>query len=203
MTAASPGLPLLSSDSVWHFSNKRKQLTHLIKDPPCSCGAGPNSFSFIYENTNDTDSSPGDATTSLIPSEYKLYKHPGVLGLEPIEDKYTVRTKEHPTHMTVFPSMKPVSRKEVILLRETLRDMLARLRRNGDRQAASGTQLHELMDVVKKEQDIYNTVFHEIIRQVIAWQPNAVIVILIHLLDSRLSLMGTRIRGISVKEYKV
>ena len=178
MTAASPGLPsktpsmpLLSSDSVWHFSNKRKQLSHLIKEPPCSCGAGPNTFSFIYEDTNDTNSSPGEATDSLIPNEYKLYKHPGVLGLETIEDKYSVRTKQHPGHMTVFPSMKPVSRKEVVLLRETMHDMLGRLRREGDKPSLSNsTHLHELMDVVKKEQEVYNTVFHEIIRQVVRYR---------------------------------
>ena len=178
MTAASPGLPsktpsmpLLSSDSVWHFSNKRKQLSHLIKEPPCSCGAGPNTFSFIYEDTNDTNSSPGEATDSLIPNEYKLYKHPGVLGLETIEDKYSVRTKQHPGHMTVFPSMKPVSRKEVVLLRETMHDMLGRLRREGDKPYLSNsTHLHELMDVVKKEQEVYNTVFHEIIRQVVRYR---------------------------------
>ena len=114
--------------------------------------------------TNQSDS----ISDSLIPNEYKLYRHPGVLGLEPIDDRYSVRTKQHPGHMTVFPSLNPVSRKEVVLLKQTMHDMLLKLRREREKHltASPQTQLHELMDVVKKEQEIYNTVFHEIIRQV-------------------------------------
>lgn len=178
MTAASPGnallasktpsMPLLSSDSVWHYSERRKQLNHLIKEPPCSCGAGPDTFSFIYEDSAVETDQSDSMSDSLIPNEYKLYRHPGVLGLEPIEDRYSVRAKQHPDHMTVFPSLKPVSRKEVLLLRQTMHDMLLKLRREREKHqtASPQTQLHELMDVVKKEQQIYNTVFHEIIRQV-------------------------------------
>ncbi|KAI6653211.1 Axonemal dynein light chain domain-containing protein 1-like isoform X2 [Oopsacas minuta] len=178
MTAASPcnaliaskttSMPLISSDSVWHFSDRRKQLNHLIKDPPCSCGAGPNTFSFIYEDTNGETNEQNSISETLIPNEYKLYRHPGVLGLEPIEDKYSVRAKQHPAHMTVFPSLKPVSRKEVVLLRQTMHDMLLKLRRDNEKTeyVSPQTQLHELMDIIKKEQEVYNTVFHEIIRQV-------------------------------------
>ena len=178
MTAASPGnallpsktpsMPLLASDSVWHYSERRKQLNHLIKEPPCSCGAGPDTFSFIYEDSAVETDQLDSISDSLIPNEYKLFRHPGVLGLEPVEDRYSVRTKQHPDHMTVFPSLKPVSRKEVVLLRHTMHDMLLKLRREREKHqtASPQTHLHELMDVVKKEQEIYNTVFHEIIRQV-------------------------------------
>ena len=175
MTAASPGnppatsnpssLPLLSSDSVWHYASRRKQLDHLVKEPPCSCGAGPKSFSFIYEDTNAKTDTSDNIPDSLIPNEYKLVKHPGVLGLEPIEDKYSIRTKQHPNHMTVFPSLKPVSRKEVMLLRQTMHDMLQRCKSEGEASPYK-TQLHQLVDVVQREQDVYNTVFHELIRQV-------------------------------------
>lgn len=54
---------------------------------------------------------------SLIPSEYHIVKNPGVMGLEFQEDKYTTYVKGHEDHLTVFPSMKPTGRQEVLKLK--------------------------------------------------------------------------------------
>lgn len=104
---------------------------------------------------------------SLIPSEYHIVKNPGVMGLEFQEDKYTTYVHGHEDHLTVFPSMKPTGRQEVLKLKHAMDSMLARAGVDDEGRELSGpTQIHNLLELVKKEQNIYNVAFNEIIRQV-------------------------------------
>lgn len=104
---------------------------------------------------------------SLIPSEYHIVKNPGVMGLEFQEDKYTTYVQGHEDHLTVFPSMKPTGRREVLKLKHAMDSMLARAGVDDEGKELSGpTQIHNLLELVKKEQNIYNVAFNEIIRQV-------------------------------------
>lgn len=104
---------------------------------------------------------------TLVPAEYHIVKNPGVLGLEFQEDKYTTYVKGHEEHLTVFPSMKPSGRQEVLKLKHAMDSMLTRAGVDDDvKELAGPTQIHNLLELVKKEQNIYNVAFNEIIRQV-------------------------------------
>ncbi|XP_014661492.1 PREDICTED: axonemal dynein light chain domain-containing protein 1-like isoform X2 [Priapulus caudatus] len=106
---------------------------------------------------------------TLIPSEYHIVKSRGVLPLELRDCKYTTKSEEHSLHQVVFPSMRPTGRHEVIMLKRTMMQMLehAGIKQSEQDQEIEGpSQIHCLINILKKEQDIYNVIFHEIIRQV-------------------------------------
>lgn len=73
--------------------------------------------------------------------------------------------EQHMDHVTIFPSMKPTSRKEVIQLKHTMDALLQKVGLDTIDQKGP-TQLHNLLEIIKQEQDIYNIVFNEVIRQV-------------------------------------
>lgn len=119
------------------------------------------------ENDQDAMVEQSQIPHSILPAEYHIVKNPGVMGLEFQEDKYTTYIKGHEDHLTVFPSMKPTGRQEVLKLKHAMDSMLARAGVDDEGRELSGpTQIHNLLELVKKEQNIYNVVFNEIIRQV-------------------------------------
>ncbi|XP_046844045.1 axonemal dynein light chain domain-containing protein 1-like isoform X2 [Xenia sp. Carnegie-2017] len=62
--------------------------------------------------------------------------------------------------------MKPTSRQEVLKLKHAFEAMLSRAGVEDNFKELSGpTQIHNLLELVKKEQNIYNIVFNELIRQ--------------------------------------
>ena len=76
--------------NVWNYPHRRTRLRHLTEAPPCVCGAGRD-ISFLYdsaspENEGEKVVRAGKANNALpntlIPEEYHIVKHPGVLGLE-------------------------------------------------------------------------------------------------------------------------
>jgi hypothetical protein len=83
-----------------------------------------------------------------------------------------MRTEDHQKHATVFPSLNPSGRQEVLALKQALDAMLekAGVPVGGEGNAATSldgpTQLHNLLELIRTEQKIYNIVFHEVIRQV-------------------------------------
>ena len=105
---------------------------------------------------------------------------------------YSTIAEDHLNHLTVFPSLKPTSRNEVVQLKHTMDALLKRvgadvIDQKGPTQVIwictifnltnsqnrslqflllSICKLHNLLEIIKQEQDIYNIVFHEIIRQV-------------------------------------
>ncbi|XP_065068274.1 axonemal dynein light chain domain-containing protein 1-like isoform X3 [Rhopilema esculentum] len=104
---------------------------------------------------------------TLVPTEFHIVKNPGVMGLEIHEGKFTTTMDNHEKHLTLFPSMKPSGRQEAVLLKKTMNELLQRvgveeIKKDKDQP----TQIHSLLDLVKQEQNIYNLVFNEVIRQV-------------------------------------
>lgn len=64
------------------------------------------------------------AAESLIPEEYHVVRVSGVHGLNVKDAPNTTLTEEHEHHVTLFPSLKPTSRKEVMQLMETMDQLL-------------------------------------------------------------------------------
>lgn len=89
----------------------------------------------------------------------------GVWPLKSEEEEYTTTTEDHNKHFTVFPSLKPTGRNEVIQLKHTMDALLKRVGADVVDQKGP-TQLHNLLEIIKQEQNIYNVVFYEVIRQV-------------------------------------
>ncbi|XP_065918337.1 axonemal dynein light chain domain-containing protein 1-like isoform X2 [Dysidea avara] len=176
-TNTSP-MPVRRPANMWNFPNRRRKFKHLTGNTPCICGAGKD-ISFLYDIQGEEDddvASKDDNSTlaqsipaSLIPEEYHIVKHPGVIGLEFHDDSYSSRPADHDHHMTVFPSMKPSGRHEVVALKHTMDAMLEKAgigKMASDEELSGPTSMHNLLQLVQKEQDIYNIIFHELIRQV-------------------------------------
>ncbi|OBS64647.1 hypothetical protein A6R68_06816 [Neotoma lepida] len=155
-------------DHVWQHPVRRNKFKYLIDHPVSLTGAGRD-ISFLYDiqyqkgevkekrlcppsttkslQPEDSAMVPHSQKTladTLIPEEFHIVSNTGVSGLECYDDKYTTLLTDSENRLLLFPSMKPNRRVEVIRL--------------GD--------MHQLLNVLKKEQTIYNTVFHELIRQV-------------------------------------
>ena len=67
--------------------------------------------------------------------------------------------------MRVFPSLQPNRRFEAVQLNRTLDAMLKEL--ETEKPDTGPSQVHNLIEIVKKEQNIYDSIFYELIRQVI------------------------------------
>ncbi|XP_053324688.1 axonemal dynein light chain domain-containing protein 1 isoform X2 [Spea bombifrons] len=176
---------LRSADQVWHHPSRRSRFKHLTDQPICLTGAGRD-ISFLCDalllqkNTKDnTSEQPAAASNmltgstgasiedSLLPKEFYVVKNKGVLGLEYYEDKYTTLLEDDEKKLRVFPSMKPSGRSEVLQLMKVMDTMLKEAGVDEEDIRMEGpTQIHNLLELLKTEQKIYNIVFHEIIRQV-------------------------------------
>ncbi|KAG8548088.1 hypothetical protein GDO81_026739, partial [Engystomops pustulosus] len=172
---------LRGTDQVWHHPLRRNRFKHLTDQPVCLTGAGRD-ISFLCDalekkNTTVTlSSSRADKTPrtaersieeSLIPNDFYIVKNKGVLGLEYYEDKYTTLLEDDEKKLRLFPSMKPSGRAEVIQLMKVMDTMLKQAGIDEEELQLEGpTQLHNLLELLKTEQNIYNIVFHELIRQV-------------------------------------
>lgn len=72
--------------NVWNYPHRRMRLRHLTEAPPCVCGAGKD-ISFLYDSATlegevEKAKMNNALPNTLIPEEYHIVKHPGVLGLE-------------------------------------------------------------------------------------------------------------------------
>ncbi|XP_045403209.1 axonemal dynein light chain domain-containing protein 1 isoform X2 [Lemur catta] len=178
-----------SVDHVWHNPIRRNKFKYLIDHPVSLTGAGRD-ISFLYdvkyvrgetrENTvcppqldRSLQSSDGvivphkpkTLTDTLIPEEFHIVSNTGVSGLECYDDKYTTLLTDSENRLLLFPSMKPNKRVEVVKLNDVMDTMLEKA--GMEIQEYTGpTKMHKLLHMLKKEQTIYNTVFHELIRQV-------------------------------------
>ncbi|KAM8930592.1 axonemal dynein light chain domain-containing protein 1 [Pelodytes ibericus] len=168
---------LRSTDQVWHHPFRRHRFKHLTDQPICLTGAGRD-ISFLcdvllMQKNKDGKSSQREISTgvsiedSLLPKDFYVVKNKGVLGLEYYEDKYTTLLEDDEKKLRVFPSMKPSGRLEVIQLMKVMDTMLKEAGVDEENLGMDGpTQIHNLLELLKTEQNIYNIVFHEIIRQV-------------------------------------
>ncbi|KAM4722902.1 axonemal dynein light chain domain-containing protein 1 [Rhinophrynus dorsalis] len=182
-TATGAKVCLRSTDQVWHHPLRRSKFKHLTEQPVCLTGAGRD-ISFLCDallsekrsttisslqpiTRRDEKSTEGDIGDSLIPKEYYVVKSKGVLGLEYYEDKYTTILEDDEKKLRLFPSMKPSGRAEVLQLMKVMDSMLKDAGVDEeDLQLEGPTQIHNLLELLKTEQNIYNIVFHELIRQV-------------------------------------
>ncbi|XP_056385353.1 axonemal dynein light chain domain-containing protein 1 isoform X2 [Hyla sarda] len=171
------------TDPVWHHPLRRTRFRHLTEQPVCVSGAGRD-ISFLCDAvvmekrnasteqpTNRSDKTPRTMgpgmEESLLPSEFYIVKNKGVLGLEYYEDKYTTLLEDDEKRLCMFPSMKPSGRAEVIQLMRVMDTMLRQAGvEDEDIKLEGPTQIHNLLELLKTEQNIYNVVFHELIRQV-------------------------------------
>ncbi|XP_078499874.1 axonemal dynein light chain domain-containing protein 1 [Lissotriton helveticus] len=170
-------------DQLWHHPGRRGKFKHLMEQPVCLTGAGRD-ISFLYDALTVAEKSSGDCTCtgtqrrgehgtllstrdSLIPQEFHIVKNKGVMGLEYYEDKYTTLLEDPEKRLMIFPSMKPNSRAEVLQLMKVMDTMLEKAGVDAEDLGEGGpTQMHNLLELLKAEQNIYNIVFHELIRQV-------------------------------------
>ncbi|XP_077308966.1 axonemal dynein light chain domain-containing protein 1 isoform X1 [Lithobates pipiens] len=176
---------LRTADQIWHHPLRRSKFKHLIDQPVCLTGAGRD-ISFLcdalaiekkttaisaLQPTDRSDMSPqtmeGNIGESIIPKEFYVVKNKGVLGLEYYEDKYTTLLEDDEKKLRLFPSMKPSGRSEVLQLMKVLDNMLMDAGVDEkDLKLEGPSQIHNLLELLKTEQNIYNIVFHELIRQV-------------------------------------
>ncbi|KAL6037918.1 hypothetical protein STEG23_003327, partial [Scotinomys teguina] len=176
-------------DHVWQHPVRRNKFKYLIDHPVSITGAGRD-ISFLYDvkyekgevkekklcppavnkslqPLQDSAVVPHNKTLAdtLIPEEFHIVSNTGVSGLECYDDKYTTLLTDSENRLLLFPSMKPNKRVEVIRLGDVMDTMLERAGVENE-QYVGPTKMHQLLNVLKKEQSIYNTVFHELIRQV-------------------------------------
>ncbi|KAM9761820.1 axonemal dynein light chain domain-containing protein 1 [Menidia menidia] len=169
-------------DAVWHHPLGRKKYKYFLEQPMSFTTAGRD-ISFLCDavvSQKKTTPLPpvsdkngvGDTqdlsiSDSVIPEEYHIVKNKGIQSLEFYEDAFTVQLKDEEQKLRVLPSLRPSGRLEVVQLMTMMDDMLEKA--GVDQQKDELTELSQLeglLDLVKTEQNIYNIVFHELIRQV-------------------------------------
>ncbi|XP_029356233.1 axonemal dynein light chain domain-containing protein 1 [Echeneis naucrates] len=168
-------------DAVWRHRLGRLKYKYFLEQPTSLNGAGRD-ISFLCDAMVTQQTTPlppltlrsGICSTqslniseSLIPEKYHIVKNKGLRNLELYEDAFTVYLQDDEKKLRVFPSMRPSGRLEVVYLMKMLDDMLEKAgvdQRNEELTQLS--QMEGLLKLVQAEQNIYNIVFHELIRQV-------------------------------------
>ncbi|NXH70266.1 AXDN1 protein, partial [Hydrobates tethys] len=183
---------LQTPDRLWHYPNRRSKFRHLTDHPVSLTGAGRDvsylcdiatgqeaaksmtGRSSFTESCREQRGSRGTVprtpratlADSLVPKEFHIVKNRGVLPLKYFDDKYTTLLEDREKKLRLFPSMKPSGRLEVIQLMEVMDNMLEKAGVDKLIRVTGPSQLHNLLELMKAEQNIYNIVFHELIRQV-------------------------------------
>ncbi|XP_032382037.1 axonemal dynein light chain domain-containing protein 1 isoform X2 [Etheostoma spectabile] len=169
-------------DAVWHHQLGRSKYKFFLEQPTSLTGAGRD-ISFLCdavatqrkttplppltERSGIGDTQNLNVSESLIPEEYHIVKNKGLRSLEFFEDAFTVQLQDDEQKLRVFPSLRPSGRLEVVQLMRMMDDMLEKA--GVDQQSEELTELSQmegLLELVQVEQNIYNIVFHELIRQV-------------------------------------
>ncbi|NXU58825.1 AXDN1 protein, partial [Turnix velox] len=183
-------------DRLWHYPNRRSKFRHLTDHPVSLTGAGRDvsylcdattaqeAKKAVPEAVPDRSSFSGDhqklrgshgtvsrtpratLSDSLVPKEFHIVKNRGVLPLKYFDGKYTTLLEDREKKLRLFPSLKPSGRLEVIQLMEAMDSMLEKAGVDKLIRVTGPSQLHNALELMKAEQNIYNIVFHELIRQV-------------------------------------
>ncbi|KAI9517465.1 hypothetical protein NQZ68_004682 [Dissostichus eleginoides] len=176
------GCGIRRPDAVWHHPVGRKKYKFFLEQPTSLTGAGRD-ISFLCdamvahrkttplppltERSANGDTQNYSVSESVIPEEYHIVKNKGLRSLEFFEDAFTVQLQDDEQKLRVFPSLRPSGRLEVVQLTRMMDDMLEKA--GVDQQCEELTELSQmegLLELVQVEQNIYNIVFHELIRQV-------------------------------------
>ena len=129
----------------------------------------PDEFTFVYEADQQI---PGAAPLKYLGSQQERGEERNSKGVHAIEFQVVSPVKEtndlealenqgYNAHL----SLKPSTRKEVILLKETMMEMLQNIEQE-DSNAEYPTEMHAFLHVMQEEQKIYDGVFQELVRQV-------------------------------------
>ncbi|XP_056132913.1 axonemal dynein light chain domain-containing protein 1 [Lampris incognitus] len=178
----SKGSGVRRPDTVWHHAHGRHKYKHFLEQPPSLRGAGRDisflcdamatqrrrkSLPPLSEQGNDCMKQRGGLVESLIPAEYHLVRNRGLKSLALYDNKFTVQLMDDDQRFRVFPSLKPSGRQEAVQLMTVMDDMLekAGVKQHSD-QLTDLCQMQGLVELLQVEQNIYNIVFHEVIRQV-------------------------------------
>ncbi|XP_023668949.2 axonemal dynein light chain domain-containing protein 1 isoform X2 [Paramormyrops kingsleyae] len=171
---------LHKTDAAWYHAFGRKKYKYFLDQPTSVTGAGRD-ISFLRDAISaqkkvsllppvaDLGSVQKDVNLmgSLIPEEYHIVKNKGVVGLTYYEDKYTILLEDEENRLKIFPSLKPSGRVEAVQLMRVMDAMLDKAGVNQDfPELRESSQMQSLLELVQVEQNIYNIIFHEVIRQV-------------------------------------
>ncbi|XP_034534055.1 axonemal dynein light chain domain-containing protein 1 isoform X2 [Notolabrus celidotus] len=176
------GCGIRRPDAVWHHPLGRKKYKYFLEQPTSVTGAGRD-ISFlcdavitpkkltplppVTDKSRIGDTQNMSISESLIPEEYHIVKNKGLRNLELYEDAFTVQLQDDEQRLRVFPSLKPSSRLEVVQLMRMMDDMLEKAGVDQQSEELNDvSQMEQLLELVQVEQNIYNVVFHELIRQV-------------------------------------
>ncbi|XP_041647909.1 axonemal dynein light chain domain-containing protein 1 isoform X2 [Cheilinus undulatus] len=176
------GCGIRRPDAAWHHPLGRKNYKYFLEQPTSVTGAGRD-ISFLCDATvmqkkseplppvsdksGTEDTQDLSISESLIPEEYHIVKNRGLKSLELYEDAFTVQLQDGDQKLRVFPSLRPSGRLEVVQLMRVMDDMLEKAGVDQQREELTEiSQMEQLLELVKVEQNIYNIVFHELIRQV-------------------------------------
>ncbi|KAM6124471.1 axonemal dynein light chain domain-containing protein 1 [Pterocles gutturalis] len=183
---------LQTPNRLWHYRNRRSKFRHLTDHPVsltgagrdvsylCNIATGQEAKKAVTGRSSSTEScrdrrwSRGivprtrraTLADSLVPKEFHIVKNRGVLPLKYFDDKYTTLLEDREKKLQLFPSMRPSGRLEVIQLMEAMDSMLEKAGVDKMIRVTGPSQLHNALELMKAEQNIYNIVFHELIRQV-------------------------------------
>ncbi|XP_030351759.1 axonemal dynein light chain domain-containing protein 1 isoform X2 [Strigops habroptila] len=183
---------LQTPDQLWHYPNRRSKFRHLTDHPVSLTGAGRDvsylcdtvtgqqakgampvrrSFSEGHQDQRGSRGTVpptprGTLTDSLIPEEFHIVRNRGVLPLKYFDDKYATLLEDREKKLRLFPSLRPPGRLEVIQLMHLMDSMLEKAGVDKLIRVTGPSQLHNMLELLKAEQNIYNIVFHELIRQV-------------------------------------
>jgi len=164
-TRPDPGI-IRKPNNAWNYRGQRKRLSHLVKHPPSQNNQmGTRDISFIHDGKHYSDKPTEiDKGETLLPSNFHLVRSKQVAGLETRPGQHTTQLCDVDKQLRIFPSLQPNKRFEAIQLNRTLDAMMAELGTNEEELGPS--QVHNLIELVKKEQNIYDAIFYELIRQV-------------------------------------
>ncbi|KAM3620224.1 uncharacterized protein V6R79_019914 [Siganus canaliculatus] len=176
------GCEIRRPDAVWHHPHGRNKYKYFLEQPVSVTGAGRD-ISFLCDavagqrkktplpplssrsSTDDTQNL--SICENVIPEEYHIVRNKGLESLELYEDAFTVQLHDCKKKLRPFPSLRPSGRLEVIQLMRVMDDML--MQTGVDQQPEELTELSQmegLLELVQEEQNIYNIIFYEVIRQV-------------------------------------
>uniref|UniRef100_A0A8C0H0T8 Axonemal dynein light chain domain containing 1 n=1 Tax=Chelonoidis abingdonii TaxID=106734 RepID=A0A8C0H0T8_CHEAB len=149
-------------DGLWQHPIRRNKFKYLIDHPICLTGAGRDSGGLCAAFTDAFRvlmfpfcPSQTSAADSLVPEEFHIVKNKGVLGLEYYDENLSQG----------FCFLKPNFVQDSFIPKSLL-SRSKFLERACKYPGFVFCQLHNVLEVLKTEQNIYNIVFHELIRQV-------------------------------------
>jgi len=169
--------------SLWHHKSRRKNFKHLTNNPRSNGDrVGTRDVSFLFDRkplgfnskTNQAEGSGDKEPFSKLKvpgkvaeNEFNLVKSKKVRSLKFLDSKNTTELLDVEKKLRVFPSLQPAKRHEVVQLLKSFDYMLKKSGVDDESVEVNGpSQIHHLLELVKKEQKIYDLAFSEVIRQV-------------------------------------